>query len=326
MRALTLHTVADSLGTSDDLWNGFKDTLHKTLYRKTLTEVGGETTILRSEKHHRENVREQVGAILPETFSPEEINAHFNNLPDRYFHINSAKEIAADIQLVHRFMWNQLGAQDHMALAPVIMWRDEPNRGCTSGRICTWDRLGVFSKIAGSFAAAGLSILTARGFTRDDEIVLDTFEVVSAFTGALTNKDQRAQCEEILLQALTAEVDFDTLISKLKEAAPVYQVYDEERMRTTVHFDNETSSEFSVIDLETEDRIGLLYAVSQAFAASDIDIDLAKISTEKGAAIDSFYVSRKGGGKIESKEQQMAVEAILRTAILNLEELRRKAH
>ncbi len=326
LRALTLHTVADSLGTSDDLWNGFKDTLHKTLYRKTLVEVGGETTFLRSEKHHRENVREQVGAILPETFSPEEIDAHFTTLPDRYFHINSAKEIAADGQLVHRFMWNQLGAQDDLALAPVIMWRDEPNRGCTSVRICTWDRLGVFSKIAGSFAGAGLSILAARGFTRDDEIVLDTFEVVSAFTGALVDKNQRAKCEEILYRALTDEVDFDTLISKLKEATPVYQAFAEERMPTTIHFDNETSSEFTVIDLETEDRIGLLYAVSQAFAASEIDIDLAKISTEKGAAIDSFYVSQKSGGKLDTKERHMAVEAILRTAILNLEELRRQAH
>ena len=45
---------------------------------------------------------------------------------------------------------------------------------------------------------------------------------------------------------------------------------------------------YAVIDVETEDRVGLLYALSQTLSELRIDISVAKISTEKGAAMDSF--------------------------------------
>jgi len=112
---------------------------------------------------------------------------------------------------------------------------------------------------------------------------------------------------------------FSALIIGQKVASPLYQSLEGERIPAIIRFDNETSDTRTVIDVETEDHVGLLYAISQALAELDLDIYVAKISTEKGAAIDSFYVSESDGAKITDPERQREIEQKLRAAIARLE-------
>jgi len=176
-------------------------------------------------------------------------------------------------------------AEEEKALEPVIDWHNEPDRGYTAVKVCTWDRHGLFSKIAGSFTAAGLNILNAQIFTRNDGVILDTFFVTDARTGLLADKAERDKFERYLIQALTDEIDLPALIARQAVAQPIYQSLEGERIPTLIRFDNETSDTRTVIDVETEDHVGLLYTISQALAELDLDIYIAKISTEKGAAL-----------------------------------------
>ena len=89
-------------------------------------------------------------------------------------------------------------------------------------------------------------------------------------------------------------------------------------MTTAVRFDNASSDRRTIIEVETEDRLGLLYAISQALSELGVDISLAKICTEKGAASDTFYVSELDGSKIQRPERRRAVETHLRAAIARL--------
>jgi [protein-PII] uridylyltransferase len=316
---LTLHTFADTLATSDKLWNDFKDSLLWTLYQGALPLLKGGTEFLRAEEKQRELLEEEIRRLLPEEVSVEELEAHFTTLPPRYFEIHSAAEILRDLSVVHRFLDLQLSEEEKNALEPILDWHNEPDRAYTVAKVCTWDRTGLFSNITGSFSAARLNILSAQIFTRTDGIVLDTFFVTDAKTGTLANKEEREKFQQVLEKVLTGgEVDFAAMIARQKGARPLYQSYEGDRMQTQVSFDNEASDERTSIEVETEDRLGLLHAISQALAEANLNISAAKIVTEKGAAIDTFYVSEQGGKKIVDTGRQEFIERKIRDAINRL--------
>jgi [protein-PII] uridylyltransferase len=84
---------------------------------------------------------------------------------------------------------------------------------------------------------------------------------------------------------------------------------------TRLHFDNDLSETRTVLEIETEDRVGLLHVISQVLSECRLDISLAKISTERGAAIDTFYLAEANGQKILGPDRQRFIEEKLRAAI-----------
>jgi len=315
---LTILTFADSMATSDKLWNGFKELLLWSLYRKASQLLIGGTEFLRAEEKQRADLMKEVNGEIPAGLEAEEVAAHFAALPARYFQIHGAADIVEDIELAHRFMEQQVYPGDN-ALAPTTRWKHHRDRGYSDVRICTWDRAGLFSKIAGALSAVGLNILSAQIFTRTDGIVLDVFSVTDGRTGSLAETQQTDKFDQLLRRVLMNEgVDLAALIAKQTRSRTLYQAYTGEQIPTQITLDNEASETRSLIEIETEDRIGLLYTISQTFAELNLNISAAKISTEKGAAIDSFYINTTEGGKIEPARWE-AIEPILRAAIEKLQ-------
>jgi len=312
---LTLHTFSDSMGTSDQLWNGFKDAVLWQLYRKTRQVLTGGTDFLIAEARQRELLVEEVQRMAPPTFDPAEIQAHFNNLPARYCQINDAQDILGDVTQVHRFIQLQLSPAEVNALAPIITWHNERDRGYTTVKLCTWDRERFFTHVTGCLTAAGLNILGAEILTRFDGIVLDTFFVTDARTGQLAIKDERDMFEFLVQNILTgAALDLPALIARVRPAAGAYKSLDGERIPTLIEMDNATSDTRTIVDLQAEDRVGLLYDLSRTLAELNLNIYLAKILTEKGAAIDTFYIAERDGSKVLDPERQKAIKQRLRQA------------
>ena len=319
LNLLALLTFADSQGTSDKLWSGFKDSLLWQIHSRALALLTGGTEFRRASAQARAAVRDLVRELAPRRITDEELDAHFNQLPQRYFEIYTPAQIQDDLELTHRFM-HRLILEGQRALAPVTAWIDERDRGYSLVKVCTWDRAGLFGKIAGSLSAAGLNILGAQIFTRADGIALDTFFVNDARIGMLAGPDQREKFSDLLEKVLTGEtVDFPALIARQTAQRSSYSAYLGERLETQIYFDNDASEERTLIEIGTEDRLGLLYTISQTFVELHLDIAAARIVTERGAAIDSFYVSTVGGGKIVSAARLKEVTARLREAIGKLE-------
>ena len=315
---LTLHTFADSMGTSDTLWNGFKDSLLWQLHRKTAEVLRGGTEFIRAERRQREELRSKVQGLLPRTFAEDELNAHFDGLPARYFLIHDAREIARDLTLVHQFIHLQLTEEDR-ALEPVVLWQEEKDRGCALVHFCTWDRTGLFSKLTGALSAAGLNILSAQIFTRADGVVLDSFHVTDARTGAAPEAVVRDRLEKLIRDVLARGVDIGPAVAKAAaNARQLYQALAGECLVPTVRFGDSGKSGPTIVDLEAEDRPGLLYALSTTLNDLGLNIVLAKIVTEKGAAIDTFYVTQEDGTPVSEPTRRDGISSALRRAAQKL--------
>src|SRR5260221_13039371 len=86
-----------------------------------------------------------------------------------------------------------------------------------------------------------------------------------------------------LRTALTeGEVDFHGLIGRQKAVRPLYQSLEGEQIPTRIQFDNQISENRTVIDIETEDRLDLLYVILQAFGERVPDMSMSKNSHAKG--------------------------------------------
>jgi len=158
-----------------------------------------------------------------------------------------------------------------------------PTAVTTSSKICTWDRAGLFSKIAGSFSAVGLNILSAQIFTRSDGVVLDKFFVNDAKTGNLAPRERQDKFTALLGKVLNNEgLDLAALIAREINSQPAYQAYAGERLATQIYFDNGASDTRTLVEIETEDRLGLLYVISQTFTELALDIS-ARASSPNAA-------------------------------------------
>jgi [protein-PII] uridylyltransferase len=135
----------------------------------------------------------------------------------------------------------------------------------------------------------------------------------------LAQREDREKFERRLTRAVTAaEVDFTEKIARRAIPAPLYRSLEDEHIPTSIHFDNETSATCTVLDLETEDQVGLLYHITRTLAELGLNISLARISTEKGAAVDSFYLAEETGQKILPLARQEEVAERLRRRIATL--------
>jgi [protein-PII] uridylyltransferase len=78
-----------------------------------------------------------------------------------------------------------------------------------------------------------------------------------------------------------------------------------------VNIDNSTSEEFTVVDVFTQDRVGLLFAITHTLFKLGIPIHLARISTNADQALDAFYVSDSEGNKITDLQRMRQLQADL---------------
>ncbi len=314
--ALMLLTLADGQGTSADAWSDWKESLVWQLYHATSRYLSDQEAFFEQTKIERELSQKQVTENLGADYA-EEVDAHFEFMPDNYFRAFEVDGIVSHLRLFRRFLEN-LYLRDEPPLAPAMAWEEFPQQGHSIASFCAWDGQELLAKIAGSFAVVPINILSADIYTRGDNVVLDIFRVCDTKFRAVTDKRDHALVETTLRSALANEnFDFAPLLDRARRKIVKRASRGEMDFPTRVTVENKAHPTYTLIQIQTPDRLGLLYELLSAFGQERVSIALSRISTEKGAAIDTFYVAdRATRGKITDPSRIAALQERLHRAAL----------
>ncbi|MGH7774562.1 MAG: [protein-PII] uridylyltransferase [Candidatus Binatia bacterium] len=309
LKMLYLLTYADMRAVGPKVWNNWKGSLLEDLYLRALAVLEG----LEKGEFQREDRRSRIRRIharlrrrLSRRHDRESIRAFLQSMPERYFLATPEEEMPSHFELMRQF-------GDQVYLSTV---RHLPEREYSEMVICARDRPGLFSRITGVFAAMGLDILSARITTRKDGLILDVFRISHSGQPEVVMESQKwAGVRTLLEQVLTGSLDVARLVeesgrpSLFRKRGP--------KVPTIIQIDNEASEDFTVVEVYTRDRIGVLFTITYGIHQLGISIHLAKISTNVDQVADVFYVTDREGGKIQDKGRLETIRQTLYQSLVS---------
>jgi [protein-PII] uridylyltransferase len=124
-----------------------------------------------------------------------------------------------------------------------------------------------------------------------------------------------------LAEVFTGKTSVDALLrertAKHKSALPPRVT---PAVMTEIEVDNKVSADYTVIDVYTQDRPGVLYAIASTLVELSLDVYFSKVGTEADRVADVFYVrDKEAGGKITEPARLDEIERALAGALERLE-------
>ncbi|OWU70130.1 protein-PII uridylyltransferase [Roseovarius sp. 22II1-1F6A] len=296
---LLLLTVCDIRGVGPNVWNNWKAQLIRNLYRQTAEalETGMEDL---NRAHRSEEAKRALRAALAD-WPQRDLRAETQRHYDVYW-----QGLQHETQLVLARLLRGVTADEiRLELTP------DPDRDATRVAFVLSDHPGIFSRLAGALALVGANVVDARTYTTKDGYVTAVFWMQDAEGNeyeAAKLPRLRAMIEKTLGGEILAR---EALVSrdKLKKRERGFQ------FPTSISFDNDGSEIYTMIEVDTRDRAGLLYDLTRTLAENNIYIASAVIATYGAQVVDTFYVKDMFGLKIYSAAKQTTLEKKLRHAI-----------
>ncbi|MCB1279612.1 [protein-PII] uridylyltransferase [Prosthecobacter sp.] len=311
---LLLMTYADSKGTSDKSWSGYKEASIRQLYHSTLRFMNAPADFMRNVQVPLEELKKEVSRRLGAGFEAE-VDAHFRHMPPSYFNFREAELIAAHLRQFRLFFEQLIREEAVAGLLPVMSWEDHVDQGYSELTVVCWDRHLLLARISGALAAENINILSADLYQRADHLVLDIFRVCNTNFAAVTTKSARNRVEESVRKAFRGQ-DFDFSEAIAEKLGKSITMLDEigEEIPQRIYVNNHLSPDQTVLELQLVDRLGLLYDIFMAIGRLGHNVTHARISTEKGVAIDAVYVQDENNHKLTDRAQLEELERIVSAA------------
>ena len=296
---LLMLTVCDIRGVGPGTWNNWKATLLRSLYRQTRRAMEGGLEALNREQRGSEAKRNLREALKDW----------------------DAKDIKQEIARHYPPYWQGLHVTAHAVFARLLKDLKEgeiaidlhPDEDRDATRVCfaLADHPGIFSRLAGALALVGANVVDARTYTSKDGYATPAFWIQDA-DGHPYEASRLPRLRQMIQKTLNGEVVAREAIKtrdKIKKRERAF------RVPTHITFDNEGSEIYTIIEVDTRDRPGLLYDLTRTLADSNVYINSAVIATYGEQVVDTFYVKDMFGLKFHSKAKQEALDKKLRKAI-----------
>jgi [protein-PII] uridylyltransferase len=286
LRLLYILAAADGLATGPEAWSEWKATLVRDLYRRALIAV--ET----GELPARNDVATRAREI--ESYEPTlagRVQSVLSSLPPSYLDSVPVPDMVDELRL----LLQRPGPGE-------VRCRIEPSTevGEVAVTVCALDRPGTLARTAGVLALHRVSVRRAQAYSTDDGIALERFlvhpEAEPAWDRFVTD----------LEAAYSGRLALDARLErKIADYRPARSVDADVRVLADA---SETST---VIEVRAPDTLGLLYAITSAISALDLDINVAKIDTLGERIVDAFYVRTSWGSTLDEDQSREVDRAIL---------------
>lgn len=308
--ALLLFTFADSNGTNEEAWSPWKETLILQLYRNT------REFILEGMTAEKEEIDQEVQETLVEIKAGlkekyhEIFDEHSKLMPKRYFRYRSKKSISKHIVALWQYIDRRARRPD-TPFECAVQWIDHPKFGYNELIIACHDSHRFLEKVCCALATHQLNILSADVYTRPDGITLDLFRVCSDDLKAITDATKQKAVVETLYEINQQEAYEPAKYLRKKEnfLKPETQQVVEFPVRAWIS--NHLDPHYTVVELQALDRIALLHDVLRTVNDHNLVTVHSRICTEKGAALDSIYVSTQEGKKLTDEDAKKRLKADL---------------
>ena len=296
---LTVLTVCDIRGVGPGTWNNWKAVLLRQLYADTVEALDKGVEALNRSHRETEAKRALREALedWPRTALRQETARHYGPY------------------------WQGLPTETHVVFAHLLRdltdseiridLRPDIERDATRAAFALADHPGIFSRLAGALALVGANIVDARTYTSKDGFATAVFWIQDA-DGHPYESDRLPRLRKMIQRTFAGEV---IATDALKDRDKVKKRDRQFRVPTVISFDNEGSDIYTIIEVDTRDRPGILYDLTRTLAANNISIASAVIATYGVQVVDTFYVKDMFGLKLHTKSRQDALERKLRDAI-----------
>jgi len=285
LKLLYLLSIADSRSTGPGAWSAWKASLLRELYEKVdrlLQRGDWERGDLqkRSEEVHRDVLK-----LVGEPSEKDMVEKWIDTLPFRYLLSQAPNVIVQHYRMVKTLADNPVATSARQADGE--MWQLT---------VATRDRPGLFSMITGVLWIRGLNILSADIFTTESGVALDIL-TVERVPDPFRAADLWEKIHSDLARSLTEKNYLEDLVAQ-KMKPSLLQQKSLPRKTDNVVINEEASDFYTVIEVYTWDRPGVLHAITRTLHQHGISIQLAKISTPGAQVADVFYVTDLSNNKL----------------------------
>ncbi len=300
---LLLLTVCDIRGVGPDTWNNWKAVLLRALYGQTRKALEGGMEAL-SREHRGHEAKSKLRAALAD-WSKADLKRETNRHYPPYW---QGLHVTAHVDFAE--MFRDLHASGDQSTIKIRLFPDE-DRDATRACFAMVDHPGIFARVAGALALVGANVVDARSYTTKDGYVADAFWIQDS-DGSPFEASRLPRLEQMIRKTLKGEVvatDAFKSRDKVKKRERAFNV------PTHITFDNEGSEIYTIIEVDTRDRPGLLYDLARTLAHLNVYVANAVIATYGEQVVDTFYVKDMFGLKYHSESKQRTLKKKLQEAI-----------
>ena len=308
LRDLFLCTVAVISTVNPKAMTSWKARALEDLYLATLAELESGDTPVQAESRVLE-VKLQAVVGFAGDAGQDELHAFIDEMPDRYFLGNPVDVVRRHARI----------ARDRNPDLVTVRVGPGPSDDVEEVVVVSADRSGLLADLTAVFAAHDLSVLGAQIYTRQRSSGNEVFDVFWVKIGEDTPMPARLAEEllEDITRRVTNRISAEDLIAR-QSTPPPWSVRPSPEVPTHISVDNNASAKYTVVDVFTRDRAGLLHEIARTLHELDLSVAISKVNTEGQSVADVFYVADEDGNKVEDPERLKRLQRVLYDRILAL--------